>query len=204
MKSLLWVSDHTEHDKPDTTTPSATRKSHTDEALRQHLTNTGFQVITTTYEDVEEYSDGIDAIVWSVPAASLPVCQQRFPSVHYLPQLWRCDGSDPNRQRIERLGHVDGILYDGMDDNQVQWALRISLLHHQQRTEYQRLERKLEERKWIDQAKWILRDAKQLSEAEAYQIIRKQAMNERKPMADIAHTIVQVHRLLHSSRPGGD
>jgi two-component system, response regulator / RNA-binding antiterminator len=54
----------------------------------------------------------------------------------------------------------------------------------------------LEERKWIDQAKSILCEVKQLTEKEAYHILRKQAMDERRKVADVAASIVKVYRLL--------
>ncbi|MNP81963.1 ANTAR domain protein [compost metagenome] len=55
---------------------------------------------------------------------------------------------------------------------------------------------RLEERKWIDMAKQILCDMNRISEAEAYDVLRKRAMNERKRMVDIATSIVKAHQQL--------
>jgi response regulator NasT len=48
----------------------------------------------------------------------------------------------------------------------------------------------LEDRKVIDRAKGILMKAKQLTEDEAYALLRKTAMNEKKKIAEIAQSVV--------------
>ncbi|GIO34076.1 hypothetical protein J2TS6_52170 [Paenibacillus albilobatus] len=62
---------------------------------------------------------------------------------------------------------------------------------------------RIEERKWIDQAKGILCELKNISDAEAYDLLRKQALNERKRMVDVATSIVRLHPLLRRSDSGG-
>jgi response regulator NasT len=54
----------------------------------------------------------------------------------------------------------------------------------------------LEERRVIDRAKGILMKAKGLSEEEAYGLLRKTAMNEKKKIAEIARSIVTAAELL--------
>lgn len=54
----------------------------------------------------------------------------------------------------------------------------------------------LEERKVIDRAKGILMKAKELTEEQAYALMRKTAMNENKKIADIAQSIVMASDLL--------
>ena len=48
----------------------------------------------------------------------------------------------------------------------------------------------LEERKVIDRAKGILMKAKSLSEEEAYALLRKTAMNEKKKIAEVAQSVI--------------
>ena len=50
--------------------------------------------------------------------------------------------------------------------------------------------RALEERKVIDRAKGILMKAKSLSEEEAYALLRRTAMNEKKKIAEIAQSVI--------------
>ncbi len=54
----------------------------------------------------------------------------------------------------------------------------------------------LEERKVIDRAKGILMKAKELTEEQAYALMRKTAMNENKKIAEIAQSIVMASDLL--------
>ncbi len=54
------------------------------------------------------------------------------------------------------------------------------------------LENKLEERKFVEKAKGVLMKAKNISEEEAYAHIRKQSMQSRKTMKEIAEAIILV------------
>ena len=91
-----------------------------------------------------------------------------------------------------------------MSPLEIHCALLLGVNHYFQRTEWQQereqLLSKLEERKWVDQAKRILCEIKGISEAEAYDFFRKQAMNERKRMVDVATSIVKVYQILQGSK----
>jgi response regulator NasT len=54
----------------------------------------------------------------------------------------------------------------------------------------------LEERKVIDRAKGILMTAKKLTEEEAYALLRRTAMNEKKKIAEVAQSVVTAAELL--------
>jgi response regulator NasT len=54
----------------------------------------------------------------------------------------------------------------------------------------------LEARKLIDRAKGILMKAKSLSEEEAYALLRKTAMNEKRKIADVAQSVITAAELL--------
>ncbi|MNN62293.1 ANTAR domain protein [compost metagenome] len=95
---------------------------------------------------------------------------------------------------------VDGILSPSMLAQEIHWILHFSsrqcFERHQWLKEKEQLLARIEERKWIDMAKGILSKAKNISESEAYDLLRKQAMNERKRMVDVATSIVKVYQLL--------
>jgi two-component system, response regulator / RNA-binding antiterminator len=57
-------------------------------------------------------------------------------------------------------------------------------------TELEQTKTALEERKVIDRAKGILMKAKKLTEEQAYTLLRKTAMNEKKKIADIAQSVI--------------
>jgi len=54
------------------------------------------------------------------------------------------------------------------------------------------LEEKLEERKVVEKAKGVLMKARKLTEEEAFRLIRKEAMNKRKSLKEIAEAILLV------------
>ena len=62
--------------------------------------------------------------------------------------------------------------------------------------ELDRAKAALEERKIIDRAKGVLMAAKNLTEDQAYALMRKTAMNENKKIADIAQSVVTASDLL--------
>src|SRR5690242_20654908 len=62
--------------------------------------------------------------------------------------------------------------------------------------ELDRAKSALEERKVIDRAKGILMKAKQLTEEQAYALMRKTAMNENKKIVEIAQSIITAAELL--------
>src|SRR5215510_2743952 len=64
-------------------------------------------------------------------------------------------------------------------------------------SELERAKSALDDRKVIDRAKGILMRAKNLSEEDAYALLRKTAMNENKKVADIAQSIVTAAELLN-------
>ena len=55
----------------------------------------------------------------------------------------------------------------------------------------------LEDRKTIDRAKGILMKSRRLSEQEAYTLLRKTAMNQKRKLADIAQSVVTAAQLLN-------
>ena len=62
--------------------------------------------------------------------------------------------------------------------------------------ELDRAKSALEARKVIDRAKGILMKLKGLSEEEAYALLRKTAMNEKRKIADVAQSVITAAELL--------
>jgi response regulator NasT len=126
-----------------------------------------------------------------------------------LPILWWCGDSSAARSReaCEEDVAFDGILTPGMAGHEVHWALHLGVkqfyLREQWLEERRQLLAKVEERKWIDMAKGILCEIKNISESEAYDLLRRQAMNERKRLVDVATSIVKVYELLQDAKQKG-
>ena len=95
---------------------------------------------------------------------------------------------------------VSAYVVDGLKKERVKHILDMSISRFRAfarlQEELDRTKTALEERKVIDRAKGILMRAKTLSEEDAYALLRKTAMNEKRRIADIAQSIVTAAEIL--------
>ncbi len=142
------------------------------------------------------------AIIIPIPFQSLANWSRERATASRYPVLWWCDEANSPSLSLKDVDVlIDGVLFASMSVPQLQWSILIaaSQFIRQQELirEREHLQLRLEERKWIEQAKGILCELKKISEEQAYQFLRQQAMNERKKMVDVARSIVHVYRLIH-------
>jgi response regulator NasT len=101
---------------------------------------------------------------------------------------------------------VSAYIVDGLRKERVKSILdvTISRFHAFDRlqTELSQAKSALEERKVVDQAKGILMKQRNLSEEDAYVLLRRTAMNQNRKIADLARSLVAAAALLGSG--GGD
>jgi response regulator NasT len=169
------------------------------------LKNMGFKVhVTSSAEDVQSIVGKADAVLLSVAPEQVALWRTRVHAARSLPVLWWCDQQTFPSNECKMDPGIDGMIGPGMSALEIHCSLLLSVNHYFQRTEWQQereqLLSRLEERKWIDQAKRILSEIKHISEADAYEFLRKQAMNERKRMVDVATSIVKVYQLLRDDK----
>jgi response regulator NasT len=168
----------------------------------------GYQVFSVTDEaSVEQAQRLADAVILHLPINQIKEVALRLIRQKPSPMLWWCSpavalSSAASRQKD--VLPIDGILTPSMSEQELSWALHFAnkqcLERQQWQSERMLLESRLEERKWIDIAKGILCKLKGISEAEAYEVLRKQAMNERKRMVDVATSIVKVYQILQEQK----
>jgi response regulator NasT len=95
---------------------------------------------------------------------------------------------------------VSAYIVDGLKKERIKSVLDLCISRFNAfarlQDELDRTRSALEERKVIDRAKGILMKAKNISEAEAYALLRKTAMNENKKIADVAQSVVTAAELL--------
>jgi response regulator NasT len=171
------------------------------------LKDMGFRVYTSnTVKDIPQLAGKVDAALLRVPPDQVEPWRKRVLAERSLPILWWCDPFTFPSNECKMDPGIDGMIGSGMSGLEIHCALLLSINHFFQRTEWQQereqLLSRLEERKWIDQAKRILSEIKHISEAEAYEFLRKQAMNDRKRMVDVATSIVKVYQLLRDENKG--
>ena len=95
---------------------------------------------------------------------------------------------------------ISAYVVGGLEKERVKHILDMSILrfraHARLQHELDHARTALEERKTIDRAKGILMRAKNLSEEEAYALLRRSAMNEKRRIAEIAQSIVTTAEIL--------
>jgi response regulator NasT len=95
---------------------------------------------------------------------------------------------------------VSAYIVDGLKKERVKNILDLCISRFNAfsrlQEELDRAKTALEERKVIDRAKGIVMKARGLSEEEAYALLRKTAMNEKKKIAEIAQSVITAAELL--------
>jgi response regulator NasT len=144
-----------------------------------------------------------DVAVIHAPAPEMLKLQHALTGTRKLPIFWLNSFLDKDaKPEQEDWGFaLDGLLFPTMRPTEMGHALSFGIHGWKQRKrwaeEKESLSLRLEERKWIDQAKAVLSEIKGISENEAYDFLRKQAMNERKRIGEVAANIVKVYQLIH-------
>ena len=94
---------------------------------------------------------------------------------------------------------VSAYIVDGLKKERMKHILDLCISRFNAfsrlQSELDRTKTALEERKVIDRAKGILMKAKNLTEEEAYALLRKTAMNENKKIAEVAQSVITAAEL---------
>lgn len=167
------------------------------------LSACGYVVKTAaTAEEAALLTGDADAFILELPVTEISNWRELLVLHKVAPVLWWCTPHTATLS-VSACGDdimVDGILSPAMQPPEIHWMLHFSARQCFERRQWlkerEQLLSRIEERKWIDMAKGILSKAKNISESEAYDLLRKQAMNERKRMVDVATSIVKVYQLL--------
>ena len=111
---------------------------------------------------------------------------------------------DASRATIEQAidAGVMSYVVDSINNQRIRPILETAVArfnHYQQlQQELQQARTELADRKEIERAKGILMEKKQLSEADAYRLLRRTAMQQNRKLVDIARNIVSASELLFS------
>jgi response regulator NasT len=106
--------------------------------------------------------------------------------------------TDTIRRAVE--SGVGAYVVDGLHKERVKTILDTAVSHFNTfsrlRDELERANQQLEERKLIVRAKGILMKEREISEGDAYALLRSAAMNENRRIADVARSVVSTIGLL--------
>lgn len=116
------------------------------------------------------------------------------------PVVMFADNADQDVIRQAIRAGVAAYVYDGIKPSRIQALLEIAgarfQAEQQLKSELAEVQGKLGERKLVEKAKGILMQQKQLAEDDAYQLLRRTAMNRNLRIAELAQQIVDTANLL--------
>ncbi|THF82758.1 ANTAR domain-containing response regulator [Cohnella fermenti] len=203
MRSLLVI-----HNQARATERQAAAASKT--LLPEYVLRSSGYTITKAHseEQANKLIVEADACVLDVPVPLIKSWGTSLLKRKIVPLLWWCSDSTATLsvEACDDNVMVDGVLSPSMNPLEIHWMLHFGSKQCFERQQWS-MERKellsrIEERKWIDMAKGILCELKGIAESEAYDMLRKQAMNERKRIVDVATSIVKVYQLIQDQKGG--
>src|SRR6516165_855674 len=148
------------------------------------------------------YAIDPDVILIDLENPSRDVLEQMFQVSRIVkrPIAMFVDQSDTASIQASVDAGVSAYIVDGLKKERVKNILDLCISRFNAfarlQDELDRTKTALEERKVIDRAKGILMKAKNLTEDEAYTLLRRTAMNEKKKIAEIAQSVVTAAEML--------
>lgn len=148
------------------------------------------------------YSLDPDVIIIDLENPSRDVLEQMFQVSKLVkrPIAMFVDQADGHSIEASVEAGVSAYIVDGLKKERVLPILELTMSRFNAfarlRTELEETKTELENRKLVDRAKGILMKTRQISENEAYELIRKSAMDQNKRIAQVAESIVTAADLL--------
>ncbi len=174
--------------------------------LIEALEKEGYEVVARVpsaanlFEEVLAVAPDIVIVDMESPDRDMLEQMRSLHDAHPKPVVMFADDGDSNMIRDAVRAGVSAYVVDGMSPERLKPILDVAVARFH---EYQELKRELEqtrsslnERKILDRAKGILMDKRGYSEREAYEALRKQAMNTNKRIVEIAQNIIEAAELL--------
>ena len=148
------------------------------------------------------YAIDPDVIVIDLANPSRDVLEQMFQVSRIVkrPIAMFVDQSDAGSIQASVDAGVSAYIVDGLKKERMKSILDLCISRFNAfaklQDELERTKSALEERKIIDRAKGILMKARNLSEDQAYTLLRQTAMNDKKKIAEIAQSVVTAAEIL--------
>jgi two-component system, response regulator / RNA-binding antiterminator len=142
------------------------------------------------------YAIDPDVILIDLENPSRDVLEQMFQVSRVVkrPIAMFVDQSDTASIQASVDAGVSAYIVDGLKKERIKYILDTCISRFNAFTrlqdELERAKSMLEDRKVIDRAKGILMTAKSLTEEEAYVLLRRTAMNEKKRIAEVAQAVI--------------
>lgn len=121
---------------------------------------------------------------------------------HPLPIIIFTPDKTPETMDYAIKAGISAYIVDGFQANRIGPIISIAISRfkvvNELQSQLQQTKQRLNDRKLIDKAKGILMQEKHLNEEQAYNLLRKTAMNKSCSMAAVAGQIIEFHQLMKS------
>lgn len=174
--------------------------------LEDALSAEGYEIVARVraginlYDEVEAVAPDIVIIDMDSPDRDMLEQMRTLHDAHPRPVVMFANDDDAHMIRDAVRAGVSAYVVDGLSRERVRPILEVAIARFNEfqhlRQELAQTRTTLEERKLIDRAKGILMDRRGLSESEAYDLLRKKAMDSNRKLADIARTVLAAVDLL--------
>lgn len=182
-------------------------------SLRADLEASGISVVTTL-QDVHKLVQSV-----AIHAPDVVVCDEPFPTkswfeaVHLLEKTVACPvlvfTSDSDAKNIEKSTECGIHVYviNAYSANRLRPLIQLAQARfhkdQQQRRAYEDMATRFEERKVVDQAKGILMRAQQISDDDAFRVLRTTAMSSNQRMGQLSQQVIQSARFAEALNRSG-
>ena len=120
-----------------------------------------------------------------------------------VPVVAMAGATDPDQLEAALDADVHALLVKPISPAQLQASIAVAWNLHQKMQEHVReveqLKQRLEERKYIEQAKWILVQRQGITEPEAMRTLQTQARSSRRKLVDVACSILETDELFKAA-----
>ncbi|WP_133489774.1 ANTAR domain-containing response regulator [Aliiroseovarius marinus] len=149
---------------------------------------------------LSEHDPDIVLIDLSNPRRDTLEALSEVSGAHQRPVAMFVDQSNPELSAAAVRAGLSAYVVGGLSGDRIRPILETAIarfrMMSQMQSELEAAKQALENRKTIDRAKGLLIRAKGLSEEEAYQLMRKSAMDQGKRMIDVAQALITAAELL--------
>lgn len=174
--------------------------------LRRALEDAGINVVAEVDGGIHlpQYIEAVqpDAILIDSASPSRDILEQLVVMSQHNPRpvVMFADNADQEVIKQAIQAGVSAYVYDGIKPSRIQALLEVASARFQAeqelKSELADVQGKLSDRKLVEKAKGILMQQKQLPEDEAYQLLRRTAMNRNMRIAELAQQIITAANIL--------
>lgn len=174
--------------------------------LEQALLDNGYEVVARVHDtkDVLRLVDRIqpDVIIIDMDSPDRDTLENMSFVTRHQPRpiVLFTDDDDPGKIQTAVRAGVSAYVVAGVDSKRIKPIMDVAIARFREyqalRADLTKAQNTLVERKLIDRAKGILMQQKGVSEEDAYQLMRRAAMDSNEKVADIARKLVDVSKLL--------